>query len=285
MLGKGGQRRVMVEFVQPVTSQVVVGFEFVAPALANLRKLALPLPAPLQGKSVSGIVGYRLNAVEVRSTVQNLAVKNLDSASFEQQWRKQWAHPIPTELRAYSFQRKAQQAGLELLIQPAARQAQMQLRWNVDHHFADLHATATLSSAAEDLSLFEFFIDPSLTLANVAGPDVRRWHLQDSLLQVWLRQPRKQTTLELTGWHAFDKTTSLNPKKRFAVPVIYPMQTQLTTATLQLACRHAASRLMQKSCGDCVPSPLPTCNGSSKMPPTKPSSGFAPTVRRRKPRC
>ena len=41
-----------------------------------------------------------------------------------------------------------------------------------------------------------------MTLAEVSGPDVRRWHVQNALLQVWLRKPVQETTIVMTGWRA-----------------------------------------------------------------------------------
>jgi hypothetical protein len=236
--GKGDQRKLIVDLVQPVTGQVTLNLEIVPQAVTQKTKLLLTLPAPLQGESV-GVLAYRLDAVEIRRTAQNLdAVFIINAADFEQQWKKQNAPSIPagpSVSRAYSFQRKATKAWLELTTQPNARQATGNLQWNLDHHHADLEGNFTLASPLEPLIFLEFFVDKALILADVTGPDIGRWQLQESLLQVWLRQPRKETTIKMIGWRSTPlKTASANKESVFVLPCIYPLQTQLEAVTLDV---------------------------------------------------
>lgn len=241
IVGKGAQRRLIVDFAQPVAGAVTVNLEIVPPAFAHKPQMLLPLPAPLQGQSVSGFLGYHLESPEIRRAAQNLvAVQSISSEEFAEQWKKQTGQIAPTATRALSFQRGAPQAGLELEIEPNARQAQLRLQWNLDHHHALFNGNITFTSAQDDLILLELQVDPALTLADVAGDDVRRWQLHESLLQVWLRQPRKQTTIALTGWRS-------NPAKKggpalpsWTAPGIYPLKTRLLTSTLEV---HAVSSL------------------------------------------
>ncbi len=151
--------------------------------------------------------------------------------------------PIPlASYAAYSFQRQnAARRGFELVLPAASRQAQCQIVWNVDFQRADMIGKFTITSSREDLILLEFSVDPAVTLADVAGPDVRRWQLQDARLQVWLRQPKRQTTLDIAGWRAVPHKGNVPVKQTVALPSVYPLQTAITDGTLGIASRPRPS--------------------------------------------
>lgn len=230
IVGKGGQRRLAVDFVQPVTGTVTLNLEIVPPAFAQKPTMLLPLPAPLQGKFGAGVVGYHLDALATPAAQNLVGVQSISAEEFDQQWKKRAAAVIPPASRTFSFQRQALQAGLELKIEPASRHARLQLAWHVDRHFAELRGKFTIVSAHENLILLEFQVEPGLTLADIAGPDVQRWQLQGALLQVWLRQPRQQTTIEMTGWRLpLAKTTPAT----LLLPGIYPIERRLVDSALK----------------------------------------------------
>jgi hypothetical protein len=233
VLGKGGQRRLIVELAQPSAGTIALNLDIVPLLSLRDRKLLLPLPAPLQGKSVAGLLGYRLDADENPST-QDLAVQNLTPEEFEPLWKKAGGAPVVAASRAYRFQRKSLQAGLEIDLRGDSRQAEFHLQWGLDLHHADLLGKFTLRSSHDDLLLLEFFVDPTLTLTDVAGADVKRWHLQDSLLQVWLRQPRKQTTVDLVGWRSLPYKNDPAAKRSLVLPRVTPLGTQIAQADLEL---------------------------------------------------
>src|SRR5207302_4832155 len=119
-----------------------LNLDIVPQAFAKRTQLPLPLPAPLQGNSKTGLLGYRLDAVELQPKAQNLGtVQGISTDEFEQQWKKLGAPALASAAsRAYRFQRVAPQAGLELRIEPTDRQAQLQVLWNFDRHHAELNA-------------------------------------------------------------------------------------------------------------------------------------------------
>ncbi len=235
ILGQGAQRRLTVELAQPVSGQIILNLEIHPRLSLRERQLLLPLPAPLQSKSIAGLVGYRLDALELRSTAQNLSVQGISAAEFEQLWKKQTLRASPTSpARAYNFQRKGVQAGLELATQSETRQARFQLDWTVDLHHADLRGKFTIASSFEDIILLEFALDAAMTLADVVGPDVARWTITDTTLQVWLRAPRKQVTLELIGWRALPFKSNLPGKTLFVLPTIHPLDAQTLAASVQI---------------------------------------------------
>lgn len=231
ILGVGDQRRLVVDFVQPITGNVTLNLDIVPQPFGQKTTRRLALPAPVQGVTKTGLLGYRLDRAEVGSSALNLSVQAITPDEFEKQWSKQIAQPLPVATRAYTFQRKGQKAWLEPKVEPSDQQAQLQLVWNLDRQRADVQGKVTLTSAQEDLIFLEFFIDRALTLGTVAGPDVHRWHLHESTLQVWLRQPMKKTSLTLTGWRS---TPVKAAGPLFTLPVIYPVQMQIAAATLEV---------------------------------------------------
>lgn len=247
--GKGGQRRLLVDFAQPVTVPMTLNLELVPQFSLQAKRLPLPLPAPLQGKSVRGYVAYRLEATE-ESTALNLAVQSMTPADFAEVWKKQ-SHPeawkklflpsIEAASRSYSFQRKGLFAGLELVPRPHDRFAQMDFTWQLNSHHGDLSARCTLSSPRENMILQEFVVPPGLALASVTGTEVSRWNLRDNLLQVWLRRPCKQAELEITGWHRFVQVPPVPAKTRFTLPCLYPLQTQISPSRLRVQPRPGMS--------------------------------------------
>ena len=68
--GKGGISAVLaVDLGQPVTGSVTLNLDIVPQAFGPKTRLFLPLPAPLQGVSKSGVLAYRLDAAEIRSPI------------------------------------------------------------------------------------------------------------------------------------------------------------------------------------------------------------------------
>src|SRR5439155_4259736 len=77
--------------------------------------------------------------------------------------------------------------------------------WKVGPVYADFSATLKLTSGGSGLMLVELRVPSRLTLADVAvpevhPPEVHHWSRHEDRVQVWLRQPRKDVTLRITGW-------------------------------------------------------------------------------------
>ncbi|HZZ81799.1 MAG TPA: hypothetical protein VFE62_25085, partial [Gemmataceae bacterium] len=232
--GKSGQRRLVIDLAQPSTGTIVLHLDIVPQLPIRERKLLLRLPAPLQVESVAGLLGYRLDADE-NPSAQDITVQSVTPEEFDALWKKSAGAPLTTAAsRAYRFLRKSQQAGLELERRGDTRQAQMHLNWRLEPRHADLVGKFTIKSAFEDLMLLEFQVDPGLTLSNVVGAEVKRWHQLDSLLQVWLKQPRKQATLDVLGWHAFNPKDIAVPKRPLALPRVLLRGGQVVKADLEV---------------------------------------------------
>ncbi len=228
--GKAVQRRLLVDFAKPVSGDVILRIEAL-PTDFTTQRMMLNLPAPMQGKSIEGWLGYRLEATESRGAAQNLAIQSMTTDDFQQNWQRLGGAKSVEATRAYRFQRKALIAGLELFVQPRELKARCDFRWDIDSIGADLLATCTLTSTVGDIYFAEFQVDPAIVLAGVRGPDVHRWHLHETLLQVWLKQPKKQTTIEIIGWQAYAGKAD---KKAHAVPPIHPLHAQLLDSAIEL---------------------------------------------------
>jgi hypothetical protein len=129
---------------------------------------------------------------------------------------------------------KAQQASLELTLQPNVRRAKSRIAWNVDLHHADFKGTFTFTSLREELVVLDFAVDPLLTVADVSGPDVQRWSVLEKHMQVWLRQPRKETTVEISGWRSVTFKGAPPAKQLASVPVVYPLDVQMVDSRLEV---------------------------------------------------
>src|SRR5262249_14989565 len=160
---------------QPSSGTILLYLDVVPQLSVRERKLLLRLPAPLQAESTAGLVGYRLDADE-NPSAQDLTVQSVTPDDFDALWKKAGGAPTVTASRAYRFQRKSQQAGLELDVRGDTRQAQGLMQWSLEPHHADLSAKFTFKSNFDDLMLLEFNVDPGLTLTDVVGVDVKRWH-------------------------------------------------------------------------------------------------------------
>lgn len=218
-IGEGDQRRLIVELDQPSSSDVILQIESVPPPAAKGGKFTLMPPAPLQAKSSGGSLAYRLYAKEVAISAKNLSVPSSDANEFEILGKK----PTVPVTRAYRFERSAVKAWLEIVTQPNTWRAKGTLEWTVDSQHSDLVGNVTITSSHTDISLVEFFVDKSLAISQVTGPDVARWQVHAGKAQVWLKQPRKEAILTITGWRT--ATTKGRPPddQKLKLPVFYPL--------------------------------------------------------------
>ncbi len=120
-------------------------------------------------------------------------------------------------------------------MQPARPTAQLDLKWTVAPHHADLAARIALASPAEDLTLVELELPPRFKLVRLGeagGTHLHHWTRQDRRVQLWLQQPRKQINLEVHGWVDHVKA---GPASVFAMAPLRVLQTRSSTSTIALA--------------------------------------------------
>ena len=181
-------------------------------------------------------MGYRLDATELLGKANDLRLLGIGvEGKPNSPGRSKVRCRFPAVSRAYSFRRRVNKAAwLELKTQPTAWQAQGLLQWRLDAQYADLLAKFTITSPREDLNLVEFFIDKSMTLADVSGPDVTAGICMKLGFRYGCGQPRKETTLMLSGWRSFPAKGGAAAEKGLVVPGIYPLQTQVTAINLEV---------------------------------------------------
>ncbi len=228
--GKAAQRRLIVEFAKPTSGELTLRLDALPTELTN-RRLVLKLPAPIQGKSTEGWLGYRLDATESRGAAQNLAVQSMTTAEFLQNWQRLGGIRTAAPTRAYRFQRKAVVAGLELFVLPSELKARCEFIWNIDSAGADLSASCVLNDPVGDIKIAEFQVPAGIVVAGVSGVDVNRWQLHENHLQVWLKQPKKQTTITIAGWRVH---ASKNINQIHSALVIQPLHAQLVDSVIEL---------------------------------------------------
>src|SRR5262249_29779165 len=66
----------------------------------------------------------------------------------------------------------------------------------------------------------------------VRGPDVRYWTRTDKSLQIWLREPCKETTVTLAGWLAFAKGAPKGKGGPLNLPLLQLPEAATSTTTV-----------------------------------------------------
>jgi hypothetical protein len=227
------KRRLTLELSAPVRDnfQVTLGLLPRLPLGPGTFSLVLPrLVWPPLAKELSppGLLAYRVDGLEAADQRHHLAAVNIPFAQFIQQWEALGLRtftPADGERasgRAYSFNRQGPGAALELMLTAAPPKAMAAITWTVAQGHADLQASAHLTpgnSAADTLALVEWEVPPTVTLADISGLDVLYSSRAGSRLQVWLRQPKGETVVQLSGWARFP----LNAKggiEHFTLPCV-----------------------------------------------------------------
>jgi hypothetical protein len=204
--GTGPQRRLVLEFIRPVTGTFQLLLEFV-PRTPFGPDLELPLPAP-QGVPASGEKGtdhflaYRSQGLESQ-LVANLRVTGLEQDRFRQWWASSGLADPGPDFHAFGFQREPGSPPLlRLKLTPltTASTGALNATWRLRKSQAELQATAKFISPSGELGLVEWEVPPEIGIFTVGGPQVRSWSRTGSRLQVWLKGLVSETTLQLAGW-------------------------------------------------------------------------------------
>jgi hypothetical protein len=224
--GRDNQRQLRLELAQPVSGELTCTLDLIPRLALAAGEQALRLPLPLNAKIAEGVLGYRLEGLEASERAQSLAVTSLAPTQFAKAWAKLSARELPDLARAFNFRRTGAAAALSLEMQLRRPSGALEATWRVQPRHADLTARAVVHAAAEEIILIEARVPAGLALIDVNGPYVHHWNLHDSLLQVWLTQPRKHVALEITGW--MPNKTALGPKRegRLVLPCLQLLNVQ-----------------------------------------------------------
>jgi hypothetical protein len=235
---EGGRRALRLDFHAPVSGDAEVILELVpgAPLPARVR---LPLPTPRGQPLAEGHVAYSARGLEVaRPDLLRVTGIDLDRARFAPFWPAS-SRPGPRSLTyAATFRREGGQPpvlGLHLRPAPTPVEARQDVSLRVGRTQADLQATLELKAPAGDLALVECELHSArpLTVARVAGPDVRSWSQSGNRLLVWLQAATGATTLEVAGWVPL--AAGRDGERRLDLPSLRLPAARRTTGTLRVS--------------------------------------------------
>jgi hypothetical protein len=208
-----GRNRLTLKLSEPLTGGLQLRLNLVPRLPSGPGTFALVLPTPAappvhREKSPPGLLAYRVGGLEAADRPEHLGVLNIPFDRFVKEWQALGWRPFADAGRgtgrAYSFRRTGPGPALEVTLAAPQPPASARVAWRVARGHADLDAEVRLSgegaAEAEDVALVEWEVPPEVTVALVAGPDVDRVSRSGKRLQVWLREPRRQTTVRLTGW-------------------------------------------------------------------------------------
>jgi hypothetical protein len=237
---EGGKRRLLVELHRPVSGRIQMILELLPRLAAGSGALGLALPMPLDVEIAPGSLAYRVEGAAAAPTAQHLSVTWLEQETFLQNWRKEvpkTRDPGPPTL-AYTFKRtQGGPPGLRLALQLPDIQARQDVRWRVGGRHADLEkASVTLTASGKRLMLVEWEV-PDVTVAEVSGPQVHYWTRTGSRVQVWLKGPCAQATIDLSGWIELPAAGSgTKPdRKQFNLPRLHLVNVQTQETIVRLA--------------------------------------------------
>ncbi|MCI0638520.1 MAG: hypothetical protein L0Y72_03035 [Gemmataceae bacterium] len=231
--GKGNDRQLVIDFVNPVTGKWNIQLGLVPRIAALAGPIALRLPVPTQTRVSESFLAYRLEGWEYVEKPVNLSVTAIGPEIFSKVWLGAGAVKEPGPItRALSFRRTGAEGGIVLQAAAVSPLAKMDVSWKVHSDFADGAARVQWTTTGEPLALVELSIPPSVTLAEVRGVGLKQWSRSGARVQIWLQQPKKQVSLEWTGWVALPQKASV---RRFDLPSVGVRNARTLSMTVQLA--------------------------------------------------
>jgi hypothetical protein len=229
------KRLLQTELLRPIAGDFHLKLGLVPRLAIAPGNVVLPLPLPLNIKTEGfgeGKLAYRLEGLEARESPQNLAVVVVSGELFSKAWRAVDPRALGQPTRAFSFSRNSPNAALNLNLTAPAPLVSQALHWQVHPFHADLGATCELEANADELMLIEWHVPPAVVVTAVSGPHVRSWSRSDSLLQVWLTEPQKETSVTLSGW--IKHVQPLINVGHFELPDVYVRRPSAATTFLQI---------------------------------------------------
>jgi hypothetical protein len=231
----GGQARALrLDFAEPVAGDLQVLLDL-APRTPLSATVTLPIPAP-RGTPVadSSYLAYRTRGLVARRLPERLLlVTGIRPADFAPFWSMATRPELHPEDYACAFRREPGQGpilGLQLRPRPTEVEVNQEVAMRAGRDQAEVQVTAEWIAPNNDLALVEWDVQAPqpLTIARVAGPEVRSWSQTGPRLQVWLERTTGAAHLEVFGWVA------LGANGRLEVPCfrVPAAQTQRTTIRL-----------------------------------------------------
>lgn len=197
--GAANKRQLKIELDQPAAGNVQLTIAFVPRLGTAAPVVRLALPTPLGVQTIEGALAYRVEGLETSDKALDLGIISMSAELFRKKWPIAENQDTITATRAYSYLRSSPGGRLEVALQPPRAQVEQLVQWTVHRTFADLDTTLKFT-AAEPTVLLEWEVPASVTIAQLSGANVAYWSRTGSRIQIWLVQPRKKTTVSLSGW-------------------------------------------------------------------------------------
>ncbi|HYV34736.1 MAG TPA: hypothetical protein VE988_03465, partial [Gemmataceae bacterium] len=210
LVNDNGQWRLRIQLLGPVTGNVVVILHLVPRQPFGPGTARLELPEPLDGKSTGGLVAYRVEGWDAGEKPFNMLTSLLPAEQFAKQWQATGAKEPVSPTRAFSFRNYQSGGALVLSLTPWRPALEQDLRWTLQPGRADLLATVKFTAGGDDLMMVEWEVPPQVTVAEIAGDNIRTWTRPagpagDGKLQLWLKQPARSVTFIAHGWMMYAK--------------------------------------------------------------------------------
>jgi hypothetical protein len=201
IIENNGRRHLHLRLQSPITSGCQVSLELV-PHTPLGSPVALEVPTPEQAGSTVGYLAYRVqgSSAQVASFSR---VTGIEPDDFAALWQRTGVEDPGLPERAYRFQRSP--AGgpvvqLRLDPLPLRAHARENFTWLIERSRAELQASTTIDSPANDISLVEWDVAAEVHVTDVSGPNIRSWSRSGNRLQAWLEESVREATLSLSGW-------------------------------------------------------------------------------------
>lgn len=218
LTGKDKQRRLGLEFQQPLTGGAQVVLELV-PRQTFGPAAVLPLPVPLDVATTEGLLAYQVEGV--RSQVaQHLRINGMDPKVFAKEWKAAGMTDPGPQIHAYSFHRTSGGSPflqLDLSLAGSDIECVQNVTWALGQQQAGVVIQARLHAPAQELFLVEWEVPESVANLELTGPDVRNWSRSGTRIQVWLERPLRATELKLTGRQSLAKAQELKKQVKSTV--------------------------------------------------------------------
>ncbi|GIW78717.1 MAG: hypothetical protein KatS3mg105_0524 [Gemmatales bacterium] len=191
-----------VGFEQPATGRFRLVVEFV-PKNPFGPNVVLPLPMPRNADTGDGMLAYRTTGGIRAELIESERITKLkDLRSFTSAWTNAGLADPGSALPAYTFRRAGGPPFIRLQLSSPTPSidCSLEIDWAVGQTQADLAATARLRAVTGSFLFIECDLPATLQDVDIIGQQVRSWSRNRSRLQIWLNEPQRQATIQITGW-------------------------------------------------------------------------------------
>lgn len=222
---RGG--RLTLDFGAPITGNWQVTLSLV-PRAPWPAGVTLSFPAAEGKKAAPPVYAYRARDLTVSLTRTTGVAPFAEDLFLRDRWLPAQVEADPSR-PTRAFQRSGGGAPtLRLTIAATASNVESleTWTWRVGPEYADVRAESRVSAQGGAVSLLEWDVPATVRVADLRGPDVSNWTRTGGRLQVWLRRPVTDATVQWAGTVVRTGPGTPPPSAaaaRFDVPTIRPV--------------------------------------------------------------